>query len=243
VPAVRKVLIVTALILLGAAGTASAQGSGTMTLTPSKVSARSTLTISLTGLTGFTTLPSSVEFLLQPGFTASAKAVAKPCTSTQAAGNACPSASQIGTGTVGASVFGTSLPVPIKLFLGVPLHHGDIASVIISGSVGTSTLTTVGQLTALPNHQLELLFANFPSEQITLVSFALSVHASHTVTKRVAKVVTTGAHKHKVFKKVKTTYSLLTNPSKCTGAWTGSAILTYSTGTDTLPLSAACTTG
>jgi hypothetical protein len=45
----------------------------------------------------------------------------------------------------------------------------------------------------------------------------------------------------RVKKKVKTIAALIRNPSKCTGAWTGTLTLDYSNGSDSLPLTASGT--
>jgi hypothetical protein len=247
----RRLLIITAVMSLAGAGIAAAAGGGTATttLTPSKASAPAGITISLTGLSGFSGLPSSVAVLLQPGFIASAKSVPVLCTTEQWQSNGCPSTSQIGTGSVGATFLGSSLTVPIKLFLATPLQPGDIAAVILSGSLDGINLTISGHLLVPAQGGLELLLSSFPSEPVTLDSLTLSARASHTktVTKRVTETVTTGTgknkhkHKKKVKKTIKTVYPLITNPSTCKGTWTGTATLTYASGTDSLPFSVACT--
>jgi len=244
------------MMALGAAGTATAQsGTAATVLTPSTVSSGSALSIAITGISGFSGLPSSVALTLQPGFTSSIKSVSALCTSTQSGSNGCPAASQIGTGAVGVSFFGSPTTVLLKLYLGDPIQPGDIASVILSGSLDGINLTVSGRLFVPPGGGLELLLSSFPSEPVTLDALSVSMYASRTVTKtiitRVTKTVFTGKgkhrHKHKVHKKVKkkikTVYSAITNPSTCTstGAWTGTAIFTYSSGTDQLPLTAICT--
>ncbi len=53
------------------------------------------------------------------------------------------------------------------------------------------------------------------------------------------KTVGKGKHRHKVKRKV--TYALITNPSSCTGMWTGSATVTFASGPVSRPLSTPCT--
>jgi hypothetical protein len=251
----RRLLIITAVMSLAGAGIASAAGGGTatVTLTPSTASAPAGIAISLAGLSGNSGLPSSVAVLLQPGFTASARSLPVLCTAQQSQSNGCPSTTQIGTGSVGATFLGESLTVPINLFLAAPVEPGDIAAVILSGTLDGINLTISGRLFVPAQGGLELLLSSFPSEPVTLDSLTLSGQASQTVTttviKRVTKTITTGKGKHKhkkkikkkVKKTIKTVYSLITNPSTCTGAWTGTATLTYSSGTYALPFSVACT--
>jgi hypothetical protein len=87
--------------------------------------------------------------------------------------------------------------------------------------------------------ELELLFDQFPSIQvpsgttITLNSLSLNAGAKRTVKRKVRR------HHHTVT--IKTTYSLITNPSACSGSWTGSATVTFPSGSLALPLSTPCT--
>jgi hypothetical protein len=246
--------MITLVMTLGGAATAAAAGTTATTLTPNKVSAPSTASFSLTALSGFSGLPNSIDLVLQPGFTSSVKSVTTLCAASQSAANSCPSASQIGTGSVGISFFGSTISVPLTLFLGDPIKAGDIASVILSGSYAGTSLTVAGRLLVPAQGGLELLLSSFPSVPVTLESLVISAGASQSVTKTITKTVTRfvtrgkGRHKHrhkikkKVKRKVTTVYALVTNPSTCTaGTWTGTATLTYASGTDSLPLSAACT--
>ena len=252
---VRRLLIITAMVtLVGAASAAAADAdTAATTLTPTKVSSPSALSISITGLSG-SGLPSSVALLLQPGFTSSIRSVPVLCTASQSSSSSCPAASQIGTGSVGVSFLTSPLTVALKLYLGSPLQAGDIASVVLSGSLYGINLTISGRLFVPAHGGLELLLSSFPSEPVTLDSLSISAQASQTVSKTVTKTVTRTVtrgkgkhkHKHKIKKKVKkttrTVYSVITDPSKCTGMWTGTATLTYTSSSDTLPLTAACTT-
>ncbi|HWF73025.1 MAG TPA: hypothetical protein VG186_06760 [Solirubrobacteraceae bacterium] len=238
---------------LGGAGTAQAAGTGSLTLTPGTVSSASGLAVSVTGLSGFSGLPSSVALLLQPGFMSSAKSVSVLCTAGQASSSTCPAASQIGTGSVGISFFGSPTSVPLTAYLGDPLQSGDIASVILSGSLAGTTVAVSGRLFVPAGGGLELLLSGFPNVPVSLDSLAISVQGTHTVTTTTTKTVTKyvwkgkGKHrkKHKVKKKVKktvkTVYSVITNPSMCAGMWTGTATMNYSSGQNTVPLSATCT--
>jgi hypothetical protein len=254
---VRRLLtitVATTVAMLGGATVASAAGgTATVTLTPAKVKAASSAALSISGVTGFSTLPISVDLLLQPGFTSSVNSVSALCMATQAASNTCPTASAIGTGSVGVSFFGSPTNVPVTLFLGPPSQPGDTASVILIGSVGGTSIDISGRIFTPAQGGVEMLLSGFPSLPVTLDSFAITLAASRsvsrTVTKTVIKKVFVGKgkhrHKKKVKRKVKTTvttvYSLITNPSTCSGAWTGTATLTYTTGSDVLPLSTPCT--
>jgi hypothetical protein len=158
-------------------------------------------------------------------------------------------------------VLGVTAAVPMTVFLGDPQQAGDIASVILIIAYGGYTLSVPGRLFAPPQGGLELLFSFNTSAPVILTGLAFSAGAtrsttqnvSKTVTKVVTKTITIGKgrhrHKHKVKRKVKrkvtkritTVESLFTNPSTCTGQWTGTLTLTYSSGPDTLPLGVMCT--
>jgi hypothetical protein len=157
---------------------------------------------------------------VQKGFKVSAKSVSMLC----ASASSCPAASKIGTGVaqVTATVFG----VPVKdtvnftLYLGRPEQAGDIAAVIVTGKDTKYGITASGSGRILKNAAgIELLFDHFPSISslggvaVTLDSLSLTAGATRTVKK---------PHNRKV------TYSLITNPSKCNGHWTGSASVTFS---------------
>jgi hypothetical protein len=254
---VRRLLITTVAttvaMALGGATMAHASGTATATLTPNKASAPSAAMISITGESGFLNLPTSVALVLQPGFTSSAQSVSVLCTSSQASSTACPAESKIGAGSVGVSLLGFPSTVPVTLYLGQPLQAGDIASVILSGSYAGSALNVSGRMFVPAQGGIEVLLSGFPSVPVTLNSLSISLAASRSVSKTTTKTVTKtvfvgkGKHRHKkkVKKKVKKTvtsvFSLLTNPSSCSGMWGGTATLTYTSGTDALPLGAACT--
>jgi hypothetical protein len=211
------------------------------TLTPNKVSKSSTLTISANGPFSFSGLPKSAELLVQKGFKSSAKSVPVLCTNAQASSITCPTKSKVGSGTAVATgtfgAFSQQDTIALSLFLGVRQQQHDIASVVVVGqdSVFHATLHGVGRLFKTSGG-LELLFSQFPSvsslpsgTSVTLNSLDLKAGASRTVTKG------KGKHKHKVH------YALITNPPTCSGQWTGSFTLTFSSGTFSKALSAACT--
>lgn len=255
-------LATAALVTLGGAAGASAQeGVGSVGLNPNKVSAASNAQIAIAGVTGFSTLPTGVELLLQPGFTSSIKAVTALCSGMAATTGNCAPASQIGTGVVQVSFFGSGTAVQVALYLGPPLQSGDISSVVVVGNFQGTALNITGRIFTPPGGGLEVLLPSFPSLPVTLTSFAVSLSASQTqikhLTKRITKTHTKfvyrgkGKKRHRVKVKYKThktihytvrvVYSVVTNPSTCSGTWTGTAILTFASGVDSLPLSTACT--
>jgi hypothetical protein len=217
----RKALALSAVITLSSAAIALAAGPTVkVTVTPATPSAQSTLKVSATGPYSESGLPKSLALTAQKGFQASARSVPVLCnpnsskvTSNQP--NPCPSKSKIGSGKVVANVsgFGTE-DVPFTMYLGKPKHRGDIASVILSGTlpiVGT-TENVVGRLFKTRSGELEILFNRFPSAPsgITIKVKRLSFSA-HAVN---------GKH------------SLITNPPSCKGGhWTSSFTVTFSGGT------------
>jgi hypothetical protein len=240
---VRRRTILPILVALALAGSALASSAGTVstTLTPNRVGKASTLSISATGPFSFTGLPKSAELLVQKGFKASPKSVSVLCSSSQLAANNCPSKSKIGSGTAKATgtlgPFSEQDTIALTLYLGARQQPSDIASVDIIGtdSVFDASLHGSGRLFK-SNGQLELLFAQFPNPsnipqgtKVTLDSLSLTAGASRTVKKGKR------AHRHKVH------YALIKNPPTCSGNWTGTFTLTFSTGTFTKTLSPACT--
>lgn len=238
----------------GASTAAAATGTATVSLSPDTASAHSTAQVTLSGLGGFGGLPTAAELLLPPGFTSSVRAVTTLCRGGTSSG--CPPASQIGSGSLDLSVLGTAVTVPAAIYLGPPTQPGDLATVIIIGSVDGHTFPVAGRLFTPAGGGLEVLLSFEtvppPYNALPLSSISVTLGASQTVathvTKTVTKTVYVGKGKHrrkrrvkrKVTHTVRTVYSLITNPTHCTGTWTGMASLTFATGTDALPLIAPC---
>jgi hypothetical protein len=245
VPRVLRVVALSSLLL---AGTAAAAGSPvTATLTPNTASSPSGAAITVNG--PFPAgLPSSLSLQMQPGFRSSIKSVSTLCTAAAGAAGTCPSASQIGSGTidVGVPIIGAAT-VPLKLWLGAPSQPTDIATVYMYGTLDGISLPAAARLFVPSGGGLELLIAKFPSlsgalalVKPTITSISLTAKAIRTVTVKVSP--TKKKHKgRKHHKKARRTYSLLTNPPTCTGAWTGTMSATFSAGPVQRPFSAPCT--
>lgn len=238
----NRILRLSALTPLVLASTAAAAGGPTanVTLSPAKVKAATTAHVQVTGPLP-SGLPSSISVTVQKGFTSSVKAVKVLCTAAQATSEGCPAQSFVGNGQIVATATGLGqVTVPLTLALGAPSQAGDISTVYIYGKLGTFPLGVTARLFNTGNG-LELLTGAFPALPIPgltvqVDSLTLNAHAKQSVTKKV-KV---GKGKHKKTKKVTTVYSLLTNPSTCTGTWTGSVSVAFASGTVTLPLSTPC---
>lgn len=226
-------------VLAGAAGAAAATGTINVSVTPNAASARSELAVSVTGpFSSASGLPTGVQINVQNGFAASARSVAALCTASQARSNSCPSNSRIGSGqaTATATLIG-QVTVPLTLYLGAPQQSGDIASVVVVGTVSGSSAHATGRLFRPVGGGLELLFSSLPSFNIpagitvTLDNLSLNAKAIRTITKTVKH------HKHK--HKIKSHYSLITNPSNCaSGHWSGQVTVSFANGT---PLSQSVT--
>jgi hypothetical protein len=234
----RKLITLSSLAGLAFAGTATAASAATISISlhPDKVKKHASLSVSATGFPTENSLPTSAEFQVQPGFKTSIKSVSKLCSPSA---STCPAQSKIGSGTaqLTGSYLGVSIPdtVTFTLYLGSPKQPGDIASVVITGSDTYlhQTLTGSGRLFKTASGGLELLFDHFPSVSglpsgttFTLNSLSFTAGATRTV-----------KHHHK-----KVTYSLITNPSTCSGNWTGSGSVTFGSGqTVSQNFSTACT--
>ncbi len=202
----------------------------TITLSPNRPSAASALTVTATG-----PFPQqsgqlrSAAITTQAGFSSNARSVAVLCTATQAANGTCPPGSRVGggaaavTGTYGT--FSRQDTITFSLFLGVPGRRGDIASVVIEGSdsVFHQSAHVTGRLFKAPGGGLELLFDQLPQyslptgTQVTLDRLNLQAHAVRTVA---------GKRKHRH----QTRYALITNPPTCSGAWSATLALSFSSG-------------
>jgi hypothetical protein len=240
-----KVTSITVAAVLALAGAAAAtDGTATTTLTPNKAGAATAATVTVSGLSAPTGVPSSVVLTVQKGFTSSVKAVPVLCSSSAAT---CPAGSQIGSGSITASALGQTLTAPVKLFLGPPQQPGDISSVIATGSADGIPLHAIGRVFTPAGGGLELSIdtSSLGSLPVTIQGVSLSAHATHTVIKKktIVKRVGPPGHKHKkkIVKRTKVVYSVLTNPPTCNGTWTGSLTLNYASGPITLPLSTPCT--
>jgi hypothetical protein len=236
-------LALTPLVLAGTA--AAAGGPVTASLTPDSAGSPAGFNISVAGPLP-PGIPSSLELMVQPGFTSqAAKAVSALCTSAQAASDSCPSGSLIGTGAAGTNALGT---LSFTLAVGAPQQTGDIATVFLIGKLGGAVVPLPGRVFVPSGGGLELLVSGFPQlPGVSLTSLTLQANkTAQTVTTSTTKRITTGHGKHKRTHTVRvphhTTNSLLTNPPTCpsTGMWTGSLTATYSSGPATLPFSAPC---
>jgi hypothetical protein len=247
-------LRVAALSTLVFAGTASAAADNSVTasLTPDAPLAASAASVTIQGpFSSGSAAPTGLSVQLQRGFTSSVKSVATLCSASDGAAGTCPSASDIGSGSVVATIstFGT-ITVPLTLAEGAPSETGDISTLYLHGSYDGYNFESSARLFRPTAGGLEILFAAFPappaaaaSIPVSVQSISFAVKAKRTLKKTVTKTVGTGKHKHKVKKTTATTNSFLTNPPACssTRTWTGSASVTSSSGVMTLPFSAPCT--
>jgi hypothetical protein len=194
------------------------------------------LSVSATGFPSETSLPTSAQFQVQSGFKTSVKSVSRLC---GAGASSCPSQSRIGSGSavVTGSYLGLNITdnITFTFYLAKPAQAGDISSVVITGSDTYlhQTLTGSGRLFRTSGGGLELLFSHLPTVSglpsgvtFTLQSLTFNAGASRTV----------------IVNHKRTTYSLITNPARCGGHWTGSGSVTFANGqTVSQSFSTACT--
>ncbi len=218
-----------------ATGTASAaSGTVNVTLQPDRAGAASTLHVSAQGpFASQSQLPTQVEGLFARGFKADPRSTKAKCSSGSGGGR-CPSASQIGAGeavfhvTTSVGVGSGDYTASFKLFLGPPAQTGDVASVVLQGSLAGNQFTTRGRLFKLGSgpYGLELV-ADLPREQPP---------PGVTVTATLEKLTLTAGAKRKVSSKRRhhrgsRTHSLITNPSSCAqGSWPGQLVEVFSDG-------------
>jgi hypothetical protein len=241
-------IVATAVVALAGAAAAAAAGTVSVTMNPNKAGKGTTFTLSAHGPYRGTGLP-EVAFYVQRGFRLDPRAVATECPNAQVRARApsCPSASKIGGGggAGSATALGTNIPFTEKYasYLGVPRQHGDLASILLEGTiksaaVGTRAASAIGRVLVLGSgpYGLEILIDKFnvpsavSSLPITLNRFTLSGGAFRT-----ARTGSPG-HRHIVH------YALVTTPPTCSGSWSGKFTASFPGGsTLSHTTSAACT--
>jgi hypothetical protein len=203
----RRAVALAALSTVTTAGVAAAAGPTIKaSVKPDTAGAHSTLKVTAKGPFSAPGLPTAVQIDVQKGFRASAKAVAALCNPHKLP---CPNKSKVGSGEVVANVgFLGRQSVPFTLYLGKRQHKRDIASVVLAADVFGQPEHATGRLLTTSKGNLEILFNHLPSYTpppqvtVTLKRFSLSAHAVREAKGK--------------------TYSLITNPAKCSrGNWTG----------------------
>lgn len=234
--------------------TAAAQTPGlTVTLDPPKAKQGSTLKLVLDGAglgdTGGRP-PTSIRLLTQAGFAFDARAVKGRCTP---GATSCRADAKIGSGSAQAAysfigLTGTTT-ASAEAFLTEPQQAGDLAGVVVVADIPElgRKLSFNGRVlrAAAPSEAgLELRFdgllsgAGIPAGvSVTLQRLTIEAGAARTTTK--TRTVRRRGKRVKV--KVKTKRSLITNPKRCSGAWTARGIVTLGNGGErTLPVRVPC---
>lgn len=254
----RRLMLATAAVLLVPGATAVAQApvpALQVTLSPNQAGKGARLKLDLDGsqlgtVAGQT--PKGVRLAVQPGFKFDAKAVAERC---RAGAATCPAGSKIAAGTAVAnvSIFGDTTAT-ITAYLADKAQGGDLAGIVVKAEAPgvAQRLTSTGRVVRGADGGLELRFddvlggAAIPAlVQVTLRRLQLTAGASRTVTttkRKTKKVKVRGRTvKRKVKVRVRTKHHLLTNPKTCAGAWTGTATVAISDGSERpFAISAPC---
>ena len=229
----RGVPALAAALALMAPAAAAAQSTTEITFDPEGVKRGSTLTVRASGETFTGRSPSTVSVLVQRGFKLEPKARARTCSDPAN----CPSASRIGAGRAVIEASGGFFPAgpqeftaQLELFLAKPRRSGDRAGLVITYNepqTGTSGALT-GRVIRLASgpygyelrvEGLEATAPSFPGLTARLKSLEFSAGAKRTVTVR------------KRGKRRRVTYHLITNPSRCDGAWENAVRATFPDGT------------
>jgi hypothetical protein len=222
----RAASIATVVSLVTASVAVAAGPMITASVTPNTPNAHSKLKVSAKGPFSASGLPTAVQIDAQKGFRASAKSVSAYCNPKSLP---CPAGSKIGSGQVVATVtiiVTQTQTIPFNMYLGRPHHTGDIASIVLTAKVFGSPEHVVGRLFTPSGGGLEVLFDHLPGSSVppgeaTLNKLSLSAHAVRKAGKR--------------------TYSLITNPPKCTGGhWSGSVTVNFASGPVTQSLAISC---
>lgn len=202
--------------------------------------------------------PSAVVLSVQRGFRVDPRAAAGRCTPQQAEELACPDDSRVGAGT--AVVTAKSLLLPggmqdyeatLGFFLGAPRRDGDLAAVVVTVREPKTNVreTLTGRLVAVADGAFayEIRFegpqratmALPPGVTVELKRLRVEIGAQRTVTttRRVRR-------KGRVLRvKRRTVLALVTNPSRCSGTWSGRLRTAFADGgEESFALSVPCRT-
>jgi hypothetical protein len=246
----RRIMLITAALVLALAGSASAQDAAiTATLSPNTPKTGSKLHVAVGGaapeLGG--ALPESLTLHLQRGFKLDLATVVTRCDAVHAPNGDCPEASRIGNGAALAYTSGlisTDVQATIDIFLADAVQAGDLASVVLKVNVANQSRSVLARLRALPSGPFgyELSVAGFSGTIPSLPGLAIELrglvldlgvrrNVTTTVTKRV-RVTRNGKRvtvKRKVKRKVR--HDLIRNPKTCAGTW-GARVTVRVAGTD-----------
>jgi hypothetical protein len=259
---VRRILLVTALLVASLAGPAVAQDATiSATLSPSRPKTGTTLHVALGGTASAVNqgVPSSIVLDLQRGFAIDTAAVAARCSGPAITTGACPAASRIGHGAAVAHAGGIvnqDIPATIDLFLAAPAQSGDLAGVVLRVMAIGAAKAISARLLARPSGPFgyELRVDGFsgavpslPGITIGLDSLTLDVGAHRNVTTTVVtrRRITRGGRRVTVKRKVrrKVRHDLLRNPKTCSGHWSVRATVTTGAANDASDLAVPCSAG
>jgi hypothetical protein len=163
--------IALAIVALGAAVPAPASASvsvTTFTVTPSTLAADASPNVTVNAKFSYSDgsdTAKTATLVLAPGLLANPQAVTATCTQTELDSNSCPSASQIGTGSLVASTFLGNLTAAASLYLMPAATSSQIAQVGLIGSAAGQTITGQAAITAATNPvSLKLALSNIPQQ-------------------------------------------------------------------------------
>jgi hypothetical protein len=172
---------------------------------------------------------------VERGFAFDARAVAARCAGAALRSGACPAESRIGSGQAvvhASGLLNQDIPGAIDVFLADPVEAADVASavVLISGAGLSRAVRTrlVAPATGPIGYELRIegiaaAVPAFPGVSFSLRSLSLDLGARRRVTKTATKRVRVKRHGRRVTVRRKVrrrvTYSLLRNPTTCSGAW------------------------
>ncbi len=234
----RRTFFITAALVLGLAGSASAQDTAiTATLNPNAPGVGSKLHVAIGGAAAELggALPEAVTLHLQRGFKLDLATIVTRCDALHAPAGDCPEASRVGRGAALAHTSGlisADVQATIDIFLADAVQAGDLASVVLRVNVANQSRSVQARLRALPSgrYGYELSADGFaaaipslPGLAVELRGMTLDLGVSRnvrtTVTKRVR--VRRNGKRVTVRRKVKRTvrHDLIRNPRTCAGTW------------------------
>lgn len=247
------------LVLLAVAGTlpaadAAAQTTATVTVSPNRPNAATTLTLDAAGGSSAQGIPQAITTHAARGFKFERRAVAALCEQR----DNCPDASRIGGGTAEVRVDG---PFPgalgsgvyqgnLAVFLAPASQAGDLAGLVVRLGIVGQTITGTGRISAIAGgpYGIRIAFDPLPGApplpagySVTLQKLHAEISARRTVRKTTTKKVRRRGRtvRRKVTRRVR--YALIRTPPRCTGPWPVQVLVRYPGREDVLDTPIACT--
>jgi hypothetical protein len=184
----RLTTLAFALAAIGGAVPAAANASVTVTsftVKPSTLAADASPNVTIDAQFNYSDGSDSIQtakLQLAPGLLANPTGVTSTCSQTQLTGGSCPSASQVGSGTIVASTFLGNINASAKLYLMPAANGTQLAQVGLIGSADGQTITGQAPITVGGGSSMKLSLSNVPNTaggfSIQIVEIKLTINGT-----------------------------------------------------------------